>query len=94
MRTSIVPKTDLASSMVELIVVASAATSSVSHLPLGVDSISLTYSGVRDGLREVAMTLWPCAKIVLVRVRPKPEELPVTSQVRDFAADIALLLDD
>ena len=34
------------------------------------------------GMREVAITRWPCAWALRVRERPKPEEQPVMSQVR------------
>jgi len=36
---------------------------------------------VREGLREVAITVCPCDWTVRVRERPKPEEQPVMSHV-------------
>lgn len=56
-------------------------TSKASHLP-PFFSISATRSGVRDGLREVAIRLCPLARTMRARARPKPEEQPVMSQVR------------
>ncbi len=55
-------------------------TSSLSHFP-PLLSTSATRSGVREGLREVAITVCPCDWTARARVRPKPEEQPVMSHV-------------
>lgn len=45
-------------------------------------STCLTSSGFFEGLREVAITLWPFLSAMRERAVPKPEEQPVMSQTR------------
>jgi hypothetical protein len=57
-------------------------------------STCFTSSGSLEGLREVAMTLWPAFRAMSVSDSPKPDEHPVTSQTRDlFSVDILNDLD-
>ena len=58
-----------------------AVTSMASHLPFGLEVTAETVSGVLDGLREVAITLWPARRATWAISKPKPEEQPVISQV-------------
>lgn len=61
-----------------------ASRSSASHFPgeVGWLVISATNSGVRKGVRELAMTVCPAAWACRAMARPRPEEQPVMSQVR------------
>jgi len=64
-----------------------AVTSSESHTPPSFLT-SETRSGVLDGLREVAITLWPARRACKARVAPKPEEQPVMNQTGADGADM------
>ena len=81
--TSIPLKKLSASAIVDLIDSVGAVTSRGIHFPrpFGAEVMLSTRSGVRDGFRDVAMTLWPFARARRARERPKPEEQPVISQV-------------
>lgn len=45
---------------------------------------------MREGVREVAITLWPALRAMNVRASPKPEEQPVMSQMRGVGGDIVM----
>lgn len=56
-------------------------TSSVCHSP-PFWVISDTRSGVREGCRDVAITVWPFDWTARASERPRPEEHPVISQLK------------
>ena len=63
----------------------------MSQRPCGEEVISETRRGVREGLREVAITLWECERRRRARVRPRPEEVPVMSQVRGRCGEVDIV---
>jgi len=64
-------------------------TSRVIHFP-PLRSKSAVSEGVCDGLRELAITVWPAERARWARVRPKPEgeEQPVMSQVSLLGGEV------
>ena len=91
-RMSMRPCMDVAFSMVFSSSASGEQTSRASHVPPSF-STWVTSSGFLEGLREVAMTLWPDFRARRVSAEPNPEEHPVMSQTGDVE-DMVLIWND
>lgn len=45
---------------------------------------------MRAGFRDSAIMVWTLERMIWISEKPNPDELPVTSQVSDFAADVSV----